>query len=250
LSLHFAIDHSVRSIPNILLLPLTTLLLYCIATPPIALRSRRPLQKASNLPSSYIVVAIEQSLEPTRFFFQVETKDKGKKAQGTRGEEEEEGLYSPTLTPFKASLHLEEEDPFAQASRLFLKEFHSKKEALFSDSTRYSLSKEETLSPLQKKTKYLQFLNKRNLQSLALLSSFYKEDKEPLLHIFVLNLKKLLYLSLDKSRYVNSVPLQHLNSFQRGVVRNKPSVTIVCTRLRPNRVAHGPPPPKKLPVTA
>jgi hypothetical protein len=43
-----------------------------------------------------------------------------------------------------------------------------------------------------------------------------------MLNILVINLKELLYLSLDKSRYVNSVPLQHLNSFQRSVVRNKP----------------------------
>jgi hypothetical protein len=54
------------------------------------------------------------------------------------------------------------------------------------------------------------------------LSSPCREDEEPLLNILVLNLKELLYLSLDKSRYINSVPLQYLNSFQRGVVRNKP----------------------------
>jgi len=94
----------------------------------------------------------------------VETKDKSKEAQqGREGREGREGeggsregaegeeLYAPS----SPSLHLEEGDPFAQASRLFLKEFDSKREALFSNSARYSLSKEESLSPLPKKTKYL-----------------------------------------------------------------------------------------------
>jgi Orsellinic acid/F9775 biosynthesis cluster protein D len=183
------------------------------------LKEEHSYLKVSKLSKSYIVVAKGQCLEPKRYYFQVKTRDKGKQAQrGEEGEEEEEELHSP----LSASLDLEEEDPFAQASRLFLKEFYSKKEALFSNSTRYSLSKEECLSPLQKKTRYLQFLNNKNLQSFALLSSPYKEDKEPLLSILVMNLKELLYLSLDKSRYINNVLLQHLNSFQRGVVRNKP----------------------------
>jgi hypothetical protein len=80
----------------------------------------------------------------------VETKNKGKgkdTQRGGRGEgivEGEEGLHSLN----SPSLNLEEEDPFIQASRSFLKEFHFKKEALFSNPTRYSLSKEESLSPL------------------------------------------------------------------------------------------------------
>jgi hypothetical protein len=115
---------------------------------------------------------------------------------------------------------------------LFLKEFDSRREALFSNSARYSLSKEESLSPLQKKTKYLQFLNNRNPQSLSLLSSPCKEDEEPLLNILVINLKELLYLSLNKSKYINSIPLQHLNSFQRGVVRNKPFKLLLRSKSR------------------
>ena len=89
-----------------------------------------------------------------RFFFQVETKEKGKEVwkerreeRGGEGEGEgEEGLHSPNSPSM--NLEEEEEDPFVEASRLFLREFHSKKEALFSDSTHYSLSKEESLSPL------------------------------------------------------------------------------------------------------
>jgi hypothetical protein len=123
------------------------------------LREEHGHLQVSKLSKSYIVVAVGQCLEPRRYYFQVEAKDKGKGVQGGEGaggeeeeEEEEEGLRSP----LSLCLDLEEgEDPFAQASRLFLKEFHSKREALFSDSTRYSLSKEESLSPLQKKTKYL-----------------------------------------------------------------------------------------------
>jgi hypothetical protein len=98
-----------------------------------------------DLLNSYTVVAQGQGLEPTRFIFQVETKSKGKgvhKVGGREGDEAEEEL----LVANSPSLNLEEEDPFEQASRLFLKDFNSKKEALFSDSRRYSLSKEEFLS--------------------------------------------------------------------------------------------------------
>ena len=196
------------------------------------LREEHSHLKVSKLSKSYIVVAQGQCLEPRRYYFQVETRDKGKKAQGGEEEEEEEEEEEGLHSPLSASLNLEGEDPLAQASRLFLKEFHSKREALFSDSTRYSLSKEESLSPLQKKTKYLQFLHNRNLQSLALLSSPCKEDEELLLNILVINLQELLYLSLDKSRYVNNTPLQHLNSFQRGVVRNKPFKPLLRSNSR------------------
>jgi hypothetical protein len=193
------------------------------------LRKEHSHLSISKLSKSYTVIAKGQCLESKRYYFQVETRDKGKSVQGGEEEEgEEEELHSPLST----SLDLEEEDPFAQASRLFLKEFHSKREALFSDSTRYSLSKEESLSPLQKKTRYLQFLNNRNLQSLTLLSGPCKEDEEPLLSILVMNIKELLYLSLDKSRYINSVPLQHLNSFQRGVVTNKPFKPLLRSKSR------------------
>jgi hypothetical protein len=194
------------------------------------LKEEHSYLKVSKLSKGYIVVAKGQCLESKRHYFQVETRDENKQAQrGEEGEEEEgEELHSP----LSASLDLEEEDAFAQASRLFLKEFHSKREVLFSNSTHYSLSKDESLSPLQKKTRYLQFLNNRDLQSLTLLSGPCKEDEEPLLSILVMNLKKLLYLSLDKSRYINSVPLQHLNSFQRGVVTNKPFKPLLRSESR------------------
>jgi len=53
-----------------------------------------------------------------------------------------------------------------------------------------------------------------------------------LLNILVINLKELFYLSLDKSRYINSIPLQLLNSFQRGVVRNKLFKPLLGSRSR------------------
>jgi hypothetical protein len=108
------------------------------------LRGEHSHLKVSKLSKSYRAVAKWQCLESKRYYFQVETRDKGKRVQGGEEEEEEERLHSP----LSVSLDPEEEDPFAQASRLFLKEFNSKKEALFSTSIQYSLSKEESLSPL------------------------------------------------------------------------------------------------------
>src|SRR5277367_3304380 len=46
------------------------------------LRGQHRDLKVRNLPKRYIVVAQGQGPEPTRFFFQVETRDKGKRVQG------------------------------------------------------------------------------------------------------------------------------------------------------------------------
>jgi hypothetical protein len=166
------------------------------------------------LSSSYIVVSKGQSLERNKYCFQVENQDKGKQVLR---EEKEQNSNNNSL-----NLEEEEEDLFVQASNLFIKEFDSKKDSLFNKYKNYSLNKEEPLSPLQKKTKYIQFLDNKNLQNLAMLCATCNKDEEPLLSILVMNIKELLYLSLDKSRYISNLPLQHLNSFQKGVVKNKP----------------------------
>jgi hypothetical protein len=77
------------------------------------LREQHSHLKFSSLSKTYTFVARGQSLESTKYYFQIETKDKGKETQGTRGEEEEE-LHSPLsaslIDPLKEGE--EEEDPF------------------------------------------------------------------------------------------------------------------------------------------
>ena len=55
--------------------------------------------KVSKLSKGYIVVAQGQCLEPRRYYFQVETRDKGKGAQREEEGEEEEEEESYILLP-------------------------------------------------------------------------------------------------------------------------------------------------------
>ena len=43
-----------------------------------------------------------------------------------------------------------------------------------------------------------------------------------MLNILLINLKELLYISLERSYYLNELSLQYLNSFQANVIKNKP----------------------------
>jgi superfamily II DNA helicase RecQ len=202
--------------------------------------------QGSKVDKGYIVIAKGQCLEKSRYFFEVERpRDKGKGrevleeeeggegGEEGEGEDEEEGESLGNSTPLNIEGDLEsnsiiigeEDDPISRASALFLKDFQSKKETLLGKLKVYSLNKREPLSPLQKQTQYIQFLDNKNLESLISLSSNFKEgDKEedPLLNILIINLKELFYLSLEKSRYINKLPLQYLNSFQKGVIKNTP----------------------------
>ena len=62
---------------------------------------------------------------------------------------------------------------------------------------------------MQRKTKYACYLAGRDLRSLALLAGPCREEEaeEGLLSTLVLNLKELLYLSLEKSTYLNDIYL-------------------------------------------
>src|SRR5450432_258452 len=189
-----------------------------------------------SLTSRYIPIARAQSLDHNRFFFKVEEKGKGRFI-------EEEGEEEPTLSSSPSPFEEEsressllnpqiEENPYLQASSLFIRDYNLKKEKLEKKMSIYSLSHQEPLTPFQKKTRYIQFLDTKNLRSLSSLGSPIKENEEPLLFILSLNLKELLYLSLEKSSYISNVHLQHLNSFQKGVIRNKPFIPLLRAKSR------------------
>ena len=187
------------------------------------------------LESGYKVIAQGQSLEKNKYFFQVKTKDKPKAllaiSRGSRivadkgGEEEDKDK------------ELEEgedigEDGLDQASKNYLQGLESKREALFRKANIFLLNKEDLITPLQRKTQYVQFLDTRDLKDLSLLSSAYKENPEDLLDILVYNLQELLYITLERSRYVNSISLQYLNSFQLNVTTNKPFRPLLKSKSR------------------
>src|SRR5450432_2969572 len=207
---------------------------------------RRELEEVENqdLSLSYRVIAKGQSLERNKYFFKVEEKGKGRliEVEGEEEEEEEEEGGRATLSPIPSLFQEEskesslpnlqiEENPYLEASSLFIRDFNLKREKLEKKMSIYSLSQEEPLTSFQKKTRYIQFLNKKNLRSLSSLGSPIKEDEE-LLFILSLNLKELLYLSLEKSSYISNIHLKHLNSFQKGVVRNKPLIPLLRANSR------------------
>ena len=70
------------------------------------------------------------------------------------------------------------------------------------------------------KTRYLEFITSKDKQVLLkLVAPLSKEEK--VLEVLVDHLKEMLYLSLEKSLFLNKVHLNLLNSFQLHVIKNK-----------------------------
>jgi hypothetical protein len=168
-----------------------------------------------DLLSSYRVIAKGQGLEKNKYFFQVKSKDKGKqvvieeesRSQEEEHQEEEEGDEEGN----KEEEEEEVEEDFTKQA--FLKDFFKKKDALFQGFNTFQIKHNKPLNSLDRKLKYVIYLNNKNLKSLSLQSSLCKEKDKPLLNILVLNLKELLYISLERSYYLNKLSLQSLNSF-------------------------------------
>ena len=126
--------------------------------------------------NSYIVISKGQGLEKNKYFFQVESKDKGKEVLIEEGEEEVlQSNLSLNIEEEEEEEGEEEEDPYKQA---FLRDFLKKKEALIQKSNVCLIKEEEPLSPLQKKLKYILYLNNKNLKILSLQSSLYNKKDE------------------------------------------------------------------------
>lgn len=209
-------------------------------------RERQRGMAKPDQPSSYQVIARGQSLEQGRHFFQVRAEQAGgagvaEEVEAAVAEEEEEGEEEGAQWGEEGEEERREggaeweggrsegkgqsqDGLLKRASSQLVQDFNLKKEELRKQLATYTLSPQDVLTPLQRKTKYVQYLAGRDFKSLALLASPCKEEEEEesLLSILVLNLKELLYLSLEKTAFLNDIHLQHLNSFQAGVVRNRP----------------------------
>ncbi len=176
-----------------------------------------------DLENSYIVIAKGQSLEKNKYFFQVETKDKSK------------DIFSISNSEIIEEENIEEIQDYSldQASQLYLQSLETKKEVIYNKANIFLINKEDIISPLQRKTQYIQFLNNRNLKDLFISSSYIK-DKDEILDILVLNLQELLYITLERSRHINSTFLQFLNSFQLNITTNKPFKPLLKSQSRIN----------------
>jgi len=168
----------------------------------------------------YKVISKGQSLEGTRFFFPLYNKE---------GRIEESVILPSSLSIRVNSVisiiegdednrdeHL---DSLSLASS-FLKEFKVKEEEFKEGRVPFSLSSQEKYSTFQMKTRYLEFITSKDKQVLfKLVAPLSKEEK--VLEVLVNHLKEMLYLSLEKSLFLNKVHLNLLNSFQLHVIKNK-----------------------------
>ena len=108
-----------------------------------------------------------------------------------------------------------------QAKEVFLANFAEKQKGYLKELSNFKLDPQDKLSPFQIKTRYIEYISKYNLEDLVgFIAPLSKEDK--VLKVLVLNLKDILYLSLEKSIFLNKVHLNILNSFEDNKIRNKP----------------------------
>ncbi|OBT81063.1 hypothetical protein VE02_10325 [Pseudogymnoascus sp. 03VT05] len=189
----------------------------------------------------YRVIASGQSLEENKFFFSVVARDKGKGGEELRGGRGDAPL---TISPSTSLLLSQDDrgrevrealDPFELASSLFLEELRGKEDAYHSSEVPFSLSKGEKYSTFQTKTRYLEFLARRDKQVLkGLVAPLAKEEAggASVLGILVDHLTEMLYLSLEKSLLLSRVHLNLLNSFQPNVTRNKGFKPLLEARSR------------------
>ena len=112
-------------------------------------------------------------------------------------------------------------DPLEEAKRAFLSSFSQKEELYLKKLSSSNLDKSEKLTPFQIKTRYIEYINKYNINDLVQLCTPLKED-ELILEVLVINIKELLYLSLEKVTFLSKSHLNILNSFEASRTRNKP----------------------------
>lgn len=218
----------------------------------------KPLLRNMDMNCCYRVIAKGQALEENRFFFGViaTTEDKGKgRERRARGgvigqqREVEEGLTlapSSPLSPPRHPLHRVDGsdssegegadlDPFKLASSSFLEELKEREDSYLGGEVPFSLSNQEKYSTFQTKTRYLEFVARRDKQVLkGLMAPLAKEEAggASVLGILVDHLTEMLYLSLEKSLLLSRVHLNLLNSFQPNVTRNKGFKPLLEARSR------------------
>jgi superfamily II DNA helicase RecQ/predicted RNA binding protein with dsRBD fold (UPF0201 family) len=162
--------------------------------------------------TSYRVIR-GQALEINKFFFEIKP--------SSSIDSSILGLSSPT----------EYIEPLEQAKDLFLAKYSKKEEQFLNKLSSFKLDPKEKLTPFQVKTRYIEYISKHNTKDLVdLVSPLSKE--ELVLEVLVLNLKEILYLSLEKSIFLNKIHLNILNSFEPNKIRNKPFQPMLTSNTR------------------
>ncbi|KAN0099058.1 hypothetical protein V8E51_012833 [Hyaloscypha variabilis] len=192
------------------------------------IQRHRAQEHASLKLDPYYIVIKGQSLEPTRYFFELQLKEKGVKVN----------LSSPRPTsPRPPRLEAENVpssptlDPLEEAKRAFLSSFSQKEAVYLTKLGSFSLDPAEKLTPFQIKTRYVEYIHKYNINDLVELCAPLKEG-ESVLEVLAVNLKEMLYLSLEKVTFLNKSHLNILNSFEASKTRNKPFKPLLNSETR------------------
>ena len=164
----------------------------------------------------YYIVIKGQSLEPTRFFFEILLKEKDIE-QGSISNSRATSLdiESSILDPETSKSNSLEE-----AKNTFLSSFKKKEEGFLEKLSSFKLNPKEKLSPFQIKTRYTEYINKYNIKDLVDLTCPISKDENQI-EILVFYLKEILYLSLEKVTFLSKIYLFLLNSFKKDKIRNK-----------------------------
>jgi hypothetical protein len=114
----------------------------------------------------------------------------------------------------------EEDNELLRASTLFREDLLNKEKELDHELNSFKFDKSEKLTTFQVRIRYPDFVSKYNSEELRELCGIPSKE-EITLEILVLNLKELLYLSLDKDLYRPKVALNSLNSFEEDRTKQK-----------------------------
>lgn len=123
--------------------------------------------------------------------------------------------------------------PNISLKEAFLASINNKEEELKEELSSFSINPNDILTPFQKRSRYPEYISFKTNKVLVELVAPIKKD-ELILNVLIINLKELLYLSLEKSTFLNKVHLNILNSFEDNKIRNKPFSPLLRAKTRVN----------------
>ena len=162
-------------------------------------------------------------LEANKFFFEIKSESLNRLNRSRRVSSS--SLIEPSSSRIESSLSN------ISTKEAFLANISKKQQSYKEELSNFSLSSKDTLTPFQKRSRYPEYISlKTNKVLVELVAPVAKE--ELVLEVLVLNLKELLYLSLEKSTFLNKVYLNILNSFEDNKIRNKPFSPLLRSESR------------------